>query len=141
MIDIDDFKVYNDSLGHSAGDAILKELARILKDMIREVDLVSRYGGDEFAVVLPYADKMGGALVARRIEQAILEHDFLRGRPGRLKRLTCSMGVAMFPSDASSEEELVQRADEMLLMAKQRGKSRICVYGEDSLLSGFDLPG
>jgi len=141
MIDIDDFKVYNDSLGHSAGDEILKELAQIMKNMIREVDLVSRYGGDEFAIVLPYADKMGGALVARRIEQAIQEHDFLRRRSAQLKRLTCSMGVAMFPSDASSGEELVERADEMLLTAKQRGKNRICVYGPDSLLPGFDVPG
>jgi two-component system cell cycle response regulator len=137
MIDIDDFKGYNDSLGHAEGDKILKELAQVLKNATREVDLVSRYGGDEFAVILPYADKQGGAKVARRIEQAIRAHDFLPGRSEQLKRLTCSIGVAAFPSDASTGEELIQNADAMLYTAKQRGKNQVYVFGQDSRTEGL----
>jgi two-component system cell cycle response regulator len=139
MIDIDDFKIYNDSLGHAAGDIILKELAQVAKNSTREVDLVCRYGGDEFSVVLPYADHEGSFKVAKRIEQAIHAHNFLQGQCEQLKRLTCSMGLAVFPSDALTVEELIRKADEMLYLAKQRGKDRICVCGENSLLSGFAL--
>ena len=130
-IDIDDFKMYNDSLGLAAGDTILKELAQILKNITRGVDLVSRYAEDEFAVVLPYTDKQGCIKVARRIEQAILLHDFLPGRSTQMKILTCSMGAAVYPVDASTEDELIQRAEEMLSMAKQRGKNQVCVCGEE----------
>jgi two-component system cell cycle response regulator len=132
MIDIDNFKRCNDSFGHAEGDRILKELAQVLKNATREVDLVSRYGGDEFAVILPYADKRGSTKVARRIDQAIRAHDFLPGRPEQLKRLTCSIGVATFPSDVSSEEELIEIADAMLYAAKQRGKDQIYVFGQDT---------
>jgi two-component system cell cycle response regulator len=138
MIDIDDFKRCNDSFGHAEGDKILKELAQVLKSATREVDLVSRYGGDEFAIILPYADKQGSTKVARRIDQAIRAHDFLPGRPEQLKRLTCSIGVATFPSDVSSEEELIEIADAMLYAAKQRGKDQVYVFGQD--ISTEELP-
>jgi len=130
-IDVDDFKMHNDSLGHAAGDTMLKELAKILKNTTRDVDLVSRYTEDEFAVVLPYTDKQGGIRVARRIEQAILLHDFLSGRSTQMKILTCSIGAAAYPVDASTQDELIQRAEEMLSLAKQRGKNQVCVYGEE----------
>jgi len=139
MIDIDDFKIYNDTFGHSAGDVILKDLAQLLKQSTREIDLVSRYGGDEFAVVLPYTDKQGSARVAKRVAQAIREHDFLRGRGGEIKPLTVSIGAAMFPTDAFTQEEIIQKADEMLYLAKHRGKNRIYVCGQDSLLSGLEI--
>jgi diguanylate cyclase (GGDEF)-like protein len=125
--------MHNDALGHEAGDNILKDLAQILKNITRDVDLVSRYGEDEFAVVLPYADKQGCIRVARRIEQAILMHDFLHGRSTPMKILTCSVGAAAYPADASTEDELIQRAEEMLSMAKRRGKNQVCVCGEEQL--------
>lgn len=131
-IDIDDFRIHNDALGHEAGDGILKDLAQILKNITRDVDLVSRYAEDEFAVVLPYTEKEGCLRVARRIEQAILMHDFLRGRSTQMKILTCSIGAAAYPEDASNEEELIQRAEEMLALAKRRGKNQVCVCGEES---------
>jgi two-component system cell cycle response regulator len=137
MIDIDDFKRCNDSFGHAEGDRILKELAQVLKNATREVDLVSRYGGDEFAVILPYADKQGSTKVARRIDQAIRAHDFLPGPAEQLKRLTCSIGVATFPSDVSSEEELIEIADAMLYAAKQRGKDQVYVFGQDTWTEGL----
>jgi len=128
-IDIDDFRMHNDALGHEAGDCILKDLAQILKNITRGVDVVSRYGENEFAVVLPYADKEGCIRVARRIEQAILMHDFFQGRPTPMKMLTCSIGAAAFPADASTEDELIQRAEEMLSLAKRQGKNQVCVCG------------
>ncbi len=130
-IDIDDFKMYNDSLGLEAGDSILKELAQILKNITRGVDLVSRYAEDEFAVVLPYTDRQGCNRVARRIEQAILLHDFLPGSSTQMKILTCSIGAAVYPVDATTEDELIRKAEEMLSMAKQRGKNQVCVCGEE----------
>ncbi len=130
-IDIDDFKIYNDSLGFVAGDAILKEVAQVLKNGTRGVDLVARCWEDEFAVVLPYVDKHGCIRIARRIEQAILLNDFLSECSTQLKILTCSIGAAVYPLDASTGDEFVRRAEEMLSVAKQRGKNQVRIYGEE----------
>jgi two-component system cell cycle response regulator len=128
-IDIDDFRMHNDALGHAAGDSILKNMAQILKNITRDVDLVSRYAEDEFAVVLPYTNMEGCIRAARRIEQAILIHDFLQGHSAPTKILTCSMGAAAYPAHASTLDELIQKAEEMLSMAKRRGKNQICICG------------
>ncbi len=127
MIDVDDFKKCNDLLGHSAGDAILRELGQILRNNVREVDVAARYGGEEFAIVLPYADKEIAKRIAERIQKAILAHDFFDKELKLLERITVSMGVAAVPQDASGAEELIERADEMLYRAKQSGKNRVIV--------------
>ncbi len=130
-IDIDDFKIYNNSLGPAAADAILKELAQVLKGVTRGVDLIARCKEDEFAVVLPYADKEGCKRIAARIGQEILLHDFLPACAPRMKILTCSIGAAVYPADASTGDEFVRRAEEMLSVAKQRGKNQVRIYGEE----------
>src|SRR5512136_1909587 len=76
MLDIDNFKDYNDAHGHTVGDALLKEMAQVIKRSVRDVDLVARYGGDEFAVVMPYSNCQNGAMAAQRIDRAIKNHDF-----------------------------------------------------------------
>lgn len=125
MIDIDNFKAVNDAYGHPTGDAILQELAQIVRRAVREVDLVARYGGDEFAVVLPYSDGHGALRVAHRIDEAIKTHGFSPKASTQKTRLTVSMGVAGYPEDAVHVDELIHSADQRLYEAKIRGKNQI----------------
>jgi two-component system cell cycle response regulator len=125
MIDIDNFKNHNDTHGHPVGDVILQELAQVLRKSVREVDLVARYGGDEFAIVLPYSDREGGLRVAQRIDQAIRSFDFSPKGPARNTRLTVSMGVACYPQDGFHVDALIHSADQKLYEAKVKGKNQI----------------
>ncbi len=127
MMDLDDFKKYNDTLGHVTGDIILSEVSRIIKENIREIDFAARYGGEEFAVVLPYAGEQSAMAVAGRIKESIRSHTYQYEASLEMKRITISMGLACCPSDAHTANELIQMADSMLLQAKQEGKDRICV--------------
>jgi two-component system cell cycle response regulator len=125
MIDIDNFKAVNDAYGHPTGDVILQELAQIVRKAVREVDLVARYGGDEFAVVLPYSDGHGALRVAHRIDEAIKKYGFSPQASARKTRLTVSMGVAGYPEDAVHVDGLIHSADQKLYTAKTRGKNQI----------------
>ncbi|MDH4273088.1 MAG: response regulator [Candidatus Aminicenantes bacterium] len=125
MIDIDNFKAYNDTFGHPIGDIILQELALVIRKSVREVDLVARYGGDEFAVVLPYSDGEGALRVAQRVDKAIKAHGFSPKIPARGTQLTVSMGVAWYPADAVHVDELIHTADQKLYGAKIKGKNQI----------------
>jgi two-component system cell cycle response regulator len=124
MIDVDDFKSYNDTLGHSAGDAILREMGQVVRNSIREVDFAARYGGEEFAVVLPYVHRDNAIVVAKRIHKALTSHEFFHDESIDLGNPTVSMGIAVFPEDASDKAELILRADSMLYLAKQNGKNQ-----------------
>ncbi len=125
MIDVDDFKAYNDTQGHTAGDEILRGIGQALKKSIREVDLAARYGGDEFAVVLPYSHGDGAFKVACRIQRTL--HDFFLGQEtaNPSPPVTVSIGIAAFPEDALSVEELIQKADEMLYRSKRQGRGQV----------------
>ncbi len=126
MVDIDNFKRYNDKYGHPAGDVALHEVAEILKNSIRKVDLVCRYGGEEFALILPQTDKEGALQVAERIRWAADNHRFRVY--DRMTRVTVSIGVATFPEDAKKMDELTDRADEAMYRAKQKGRNRVVAY-------------
>lgn len=121
MIDIDDFKAYNDAFGHPAGDEVLVACATLFREMVREGDLVARYGGEEFAVVLPNAGQDEAAGVAERMRQAVEDYAF----PHR--RVTISAGVACFPEHADDAPALLVRADEALYRAKGAGKNRVVI--------------
>ncbi len=127
MLDLDDFKKHNDTLGHQSGDIILRELAHEIKGNIREIDFAARYGGKKFAVVLPYSDRKAALTVTERIRKAMSSHIFAHESSLPVVNITASMGVALFPSDGSTIKELIQKADARLYQAKKEGKNRACI--------------
>lgn len=130
MADIDHFKQLNDTYGHQAGDKALYEVAQLLKKEVRPGDIVSRYGGEEFAVILPKASVEDCAVVAHRICRAIAIQPISISAEDHIS-LTASLGLASFPQDASSEEALVLKADQALYQAKQTGRNRVCQASEN----------
>lgn len=125
MIDIDNFKKINDTYGHPAGDAILKEVGKCILSSIRDPDLGFRYGGEEFAVILPASDIPAGKVVAERM-RALIEHYPFKIDQHVLK-VTVSIGVASWPASAENIKELISEADKALYEAKHEGKNRIAV--------------
>ena len=126
MIDIDDFKVYNDALGHQAGDRTLKELAMLLKKQSRKMDYVCRYGGEEFTVILPQTDKKEAFLLAERLRLDIEKQVFTHEEILPKKKLTVSIGLASFPEDANTSSALIAASDKTLYQAKNKGKNITC---------------
>ncbi|MBF0100315.1 MAG: response regulator [Desulfobacterales bacterium] len=125
MMDVNDFKIYNDSLGHLTGDVILREIAQVIRSSVREIDLVSRYGGDEFAAVLPYSDRKMALMVAERITIAIEKHRFSLDSINALKKVTISIGIAICPEDALSVLELINKSDIMMYESKKKIKTSL----------------
>jgi diguanylate cyclase (GGDEF)-like protein len=126
MLDIDNFKVYNDTFGHRAGDQILKELASVLKNQSRKMDFVCRYGGEEFTILLPQTDEKEAFLIAERLRQDIERHYFSHEEILPNKKLTVSLGLSSFPQNGSSPAELITHSDQALYEAKRRGKNNTC---------------
>ncbi len=128
MLDIDYFKHYNDVLGYPAGDKLLAEFANILRSQVRGKDIVARYGGEEFTIILTDADTKLAVDIAERIRNAIENHPF-EGREVQPKgKITVSIGVATYPSNATGKEELLKVAEEALYRAKNNSKSKIALY-------------
>ncbi len=125
MIDIDDFKTYNDIYGHAAGDALLQALAQVIRKSVRDIDLAARYGGDEFVVVLPYSDGRGAVQSAQRIERAIQEQEFSPKTAGGKAKIIVSMGIAGYPWDAFQAKQLIQIAEQRLGAARLKGTRQI----------------
>jgi diguanylate cyclase (GGDEF)-like protein len=121
MIDLDDLKVYNDTLGHPAGDAVLKEVAWLLRKSVRNLDVVARYGGDEFAVILIETDKEGAVAIAERLSRLVEETSFEHEEVLPRQTMTISTGIATYPTDATDKMELVTKADNALYEAKMMG--------------------
>jgi diguanylate cyclase (GGDEF)-like protein len=128
MVDLDDFKNVNDRHGHAAGDAALREVGRLLVQRVRDIDVAARYGGEEFAVILPETRRTSAHVVAERIRGEVERHFKRKNLMGGEARLTLSGGIASFPEDAASPEQLVERADQALYRAKRAGKNRISIY-------------
>lgn len=122
LLDIDDFKTVNDTFGHVVGDHVLQELARVMKNQSRESDIVCRYGGEEFTVLLPFTAITGAAVLAERVRAAIAEHVFpeVDGR-----QVTVSIGVTEGRRAESDISMIVARADEALYQAKKQGKNQV----------------
>lgn len=135
MLDLDDFKQYNDTHGHLKGDDALKELGRLLLSNTRRADVVARYGGEEFVIILPEINKQGGSVVAEKIRSAVEQYPFF----GRAKqpggKLTVTLGLATYPVDSEDGLELVDVADRAMYAGKQQGGNRVTVFpGRDAAL-------
>lgn len=122
MVDLDRFKSVNDTYGHLVGDVVLKEVARRIRGSVREMDLVGRYGGEEFAVALPDADMKVGLHIAERIRTAIQDAP-IRAYDEEI-RMTVSVGLSLCPDHAATAEQLVDQADRAMYRAKGLGRNR-----------------
>jgi len=126
MFDLDHFKKINDSYGHLGGDAVLRSVAACLKALVRETDIVGRYGGEEFGVIAADSDAPGAAILAERIRKAVeslvIEFD------DRIIPVTISLGVAEYDESVPRHENLISRADEALYKSKERGRNCFTVY-------------
>ncbi len=124
MIDIDYFKKFNDTYGHQAGDAVLKQVAKILKNNSRTTDYVCRYGGEELCIILPNTSAEEALYNAKRINKTIAETEFELNNSNK-GSVTISVGVATFPENAESAEELIEHADRSLYYAKEHGRNQV----------------
>jgi two-component system cell cycle response regulator len=127
VIDIDDFKALNDSYGHAAGDEILKQIARAMKESVRETDLLARFGGEEFVVVLNGTDIRGATFLAEKLRTNVAETSFIVDDSMRPRRATVSIGLARYKG---SRTDLFNSADAALYRAKNSGKN--CVVAADA---------
>lgn len=122
MADVDFLKRYNDRFGHMAGSDVLAQVARLLVANCRNTDIVGKYGGDEFAVILPQTSMEGACMVAERMRAAIAQYVFPNVEPGEI---TCSFGLACYPTDGVDVHDLVSQADQQLFLAKREGKNTL----------------
>jgi diguanylate cyclase (GGDEF)-like protein len=128
ILDIDHFKNYNDTLGHQAGDEALREVGKVLRKTVRDEDIVSRYGGEEFCVIFPGIAKQEIKHLGDRIRQRIEAHKFYKEKVQPVGQLTISLGGATYPDDASDIHDLIQKADEALYKAKHLGRNQMQLY-------------
>ena len=126
FLDIDNFKYINDSLGHQSGDILLVAIAGLLRERLRDTDILARLGGDEFAIILPHADVGLAESVANHIRELVQYHTSVEKNypPG----ITVSIGIAMFPGHGDTVETLLSYADLAMYRAKEEGRNRVCVY-------------
>jgi len=130
MIDIDDFKAYNDKNGHQAGDVALQITAHCLKGALRAADVASRYGGEEFCILLPQTAVTEAGVIADRIRHRVSTTEFPHGKTQPLGQVTISVGVSTFTKNIDSPENIIAAADRALYQAKSMGKDRVEFYGE-----------
>jgi diguanylate cyclase (GGDEF)-like protein len=130
MIDIDDFKAYNDKNGHQAGDLALQITAHCLKGALRAADVASRYGGEEFCILLPQTGMSEAGVIADRIRQRVSTTEFPHGKSQPLGHVTISVGVSTFAKNVDTSENIIAAADRALYHAKSLGKDRVEFYGE-----------
>lgn len=127
MLDIDKFKAINDTYGHRKGDEILTGMCRVIKNNIRDTDLIGRYGGEEFVLVFPSTNKETAFIVCEKIRTAIMNTNFLKDE----RKVTISLGISTFPELGLVEEELIEKADQALYCSKNSGRNQTTIWNPD----------
>jgi len=127
LVDVDYFKKQNDKFGHLVGDAVLKAMTELIKKNVREIDLVSRYGGEEFCIMLPETKKENARVIGERIRHAIENHDI--EAYDETTRITVSIGVSSYPADGKTSDDLIEKADMALYHAKHEGRNQVRLAG------------
>ena len=140
MLDVDYFKLYNDSFGHVEGDRALAKIGQILKRNLREVDTVARFGGEEFVLLLPDTDKRGAIAVAEKVRLLVEGHAFLSTHGKETRLVTISAGVATYPNDMDEMDDLINYADIALYKAKEYGRNRVECYKSVDVDNDEDEP-
>lgn len=141
LLDIDHFKLINDTYGHQVGDQVLMTLGKLMSKGLRDADVVARYGGEEFFVILPHTSLAGATDLAERMRKRIESHEFqLEGASGGVLQggVTASIGVAVFGNGVDTAEKLVRAADEHLYEAKHGGRNRV-VTGLTEIAAGHEI--
>ncbi|HXN06278.1 MAG TPA: diguanylate cyclase [Nitrospiria bacterium] len=128
IMDIDDFKIYNDLHGHLAGDEAISLVGKNLRNNIRTIDVAARYGGEEFTVILPQTAKQDAAQIAKRLCSEIERTGLIEGTVRKTRPITVSIGLASFPEDADTLENFFKNADDALYTAKREGKNRVVIF-------------
>jgi diguanylate cyclase (GGDEF)-like protein len=128
LADIDNFKELNDTEGHLCGDSALRSIAGITRDSIRAIDIPARFGGEEFAVILPQTDRENASLIAERMRDNIKRYCPRIWNTDTREAITVSIGLALFPEHGSTAIKLIKGADKALYSAKMKGKDRVIVY-------------
>jgi diguanylate cyclase (GGDEF)-like protein len=126
MVDLDHFKEFNDRYGHLVGDVLLREVARLIKEALRQIDLVGRYGGEEISILLPETDATGARFAAERIRQAVAATSI--AAYDEHLQITISAGIAVYPQHGGHLEDLIEKADRALYEAKAAGRNCIRIY-------------
>jgi diguanylate cyclase (GGDEF)-like protein len=131
MFDVDYFKNFNDHNGHQRGSETLRGIGTIMKSKFRTSDLLAKYGGDEFVVILPHADKVGAYLAAERLRESVEKHVFPGAEFQPQQKLTISIGLAAYPEHGQNEDDILNHADKALYFAKESGRNRTVIYNEN----------
>jgi diguanylate cyclase (GGDEF)-like protein len=130
LIDVDDFKLFNDTEGHLAGDDALKGISAIAKDSLRIIDVIARFGGEEFAVIMPQTEKEEAFAVVERIRKAVRERLPRTWETFPREHITICIGVSTFPDDGKNRSDLIRNADKALYSANMQGKDRTVICGQ-----------
>jgi diguanylate cyclase (GGDEF)-like protein len=131
IFNIDHFKDYNDKNGFLKGSDVLHQVANIMRKCFRTSDVLAKYGGDEFVIILSESDKVGAFLAAERLREAVKEENFKGGRQQPEGKVTLSLGISNFPEHGSSVEELMDHAAKALYWAKKNGRNKTVIYSEE----------
>ena len=137
IFDVDNFKNYNDCNGHIKGSMALQNMGRIMKTAFRKSDILAKYGGDEFVVILPGTDKVGAYLAAERLREKVEKAKFTGGESQPQGRVTVSVGIASYPEHGDTEDIILDRADRAMYVSKETGRNRTTIYASE--LEDLDL--
>lgn len=137
IFDVDNFKNYNDCNGHIKGSMALQNMGKIMKSAFRKSDILAKYGGDEFVVILPGTDKVGAYLAAERLREKVEKSEFEGGGSQPQGRVTVSVGISSYPEHGDTEDIILDRADRAMYVSKETGRNRTTIYASE--LEDLDL--